>query len=116
MKTKQKQANLEENLMGLAYLDFVGLNKAKEKGSKIHQAMEIKGVQTGRLHNPPARIWCPFADESNFDCPNIGVEESCTDGKKPCLKLSKDTPTDRPFDLLDPWDHHYEVSPGHMNF
>ncbi len=31
MGKRQKQADLEENLMGLAYLDFVGLNKAKEK-------------------------------------------------------------------------------------
>jgi len=60
MKTKKckqcpgkQQADLEENLMALAYLDFVGLNKAAEKGTKIHQEMEIKGVETGTNRDRP---------------------------------------------------------------
>ncbi len=33
------------------------------------------------------RIWCPFADDEDFECVNIGVLETCTDGINPCLKL-----------------------------
>jgi len=115
MGKRQKQADLEENLIGLAYLDFVGLNKAAEKGTKIHKDMEIKGVVTGRV-TKTERIWCPFAEQTGFDCKNIGVEESCTDGKNPCLRVGEDSPSDRPFDGLDPWEFKRQISPTHMNF
>ena len=117
-RVKKDQADLEENLMALAYLDFVGLNTAKKKVTKIRKATKRLRATQKRLGVAPIRIWCPYAEESGFGCPNIGVEESCTDGKNPCLRVeeAEDESRDRPFDRQDPWEFKREVSPTHMNF
>jgi hypothetical protein len=64
------------------------------------------------------RIWCPFADDKNFNCKYIGVEDSCTDGKLPCIKLdeAEGVDRDRPWDSQDPWSFPHEVTSTYMNF
>jgi hypothetical protein len=82
----QQQANLEENLMAMAYLDFVGLNMPKKEASNFP--------------DPPFE-----GDDEPDDGSGSGPD-----------KREPDEGRDRPYDRQDPWQFKREVSPTHMNF
>jgi hypothetical protein len=64
--------------------------------------------------------WCAYADEPYFDCPHIGVEETCQRKGKVC-PIDDERYEPYPIgkkgdDSKDPWLDTEEKTPTHMNF